>query len=96
MHLHQVFHVSLLQPYLSTSIPDRTVSPAPVIELAEGLEYEVRSILDPKIMRNKLYYLVDVGNEGGEFPLVLRSLLTGLVICGRRSVPVSNLRKFST
>ena len=38
-----------------------------------------------------------VGNRGGpSFRLVLHSLTTGQVIRSRRSVPASNLRKFST
>jgi hypothetical protein len=48
-----------LEPYISTSIPCRDIPPPPPIELAEGPEYEVEAILDSKIMRNKLYYLVD-------------------------------------
>jgi hypothetical protein len=59
MNLHPVFHVSLLEPCASTSIPDRVFPPPPPVYLAEGPEYEVQSILDSKIMRNKLYYLVD-------------------------------------
>ena len=56
MHLHLVFHVSLLEPYVSNSIPDRGVPPPPPIELDEGLEYEVKTILDSKVVRQKLYY----------------------------------------
>ena len=33
--------------------------PPPSVQLANGLEYEVAPILNSKIMRNKLYYLVD-------------------------------------
>ena len=35
------------------------VPPPPPLQLADGPEYEVASILDSKIVRNKLYYLVD-------------------------------------
>ena len=60
MHLHLVFNVSLLEPYVRTSIPDRDISPPPPVELAEGLEYDqVEPTLDSKIMHNKLYYVVD-------------------------------------
>jgi hypothetical protein len=31
----------------------------PPLQLADGPEYEVASILDSKIVRSKLYYLVD-------------------------------------
>jgi hypothetical protein len=64
MKLHLVFHVSLLEPCASTSIPDGVFPPPPLVYLAEGPEYEVQGILDSKIMRNKLYYLVtDLGTR---------------------------------
>jgi hypothetical protein len=59
MHIHPVFHVSLLEPWTSTSIPGRVIPPPPPIQLVDGPEYEVEAILDSKILRNKLYYLVD-------------------------------------
>ena len=52
MRLHPVFHSSLLEPCRTSSIP-------PSIQLVDGLEYEVATILDSKIVQNKLYYLVD-------------------------------------
>jgi transposase InsO family protein len=59
MHIHPVFHVSLLEPWTSSSIPGRVIPPPPAIELVDGPEFEVEAILDSKILRNKLYYLVD-------------------------------------
>ena len=59
MRLHPVFHCSLLEPCATTTIPHRIVPPPPVVELVDGPEYEVATILDSKIIRNKLYYLVD-------------------------------------
>ena len=59
MRLHPVFHVSLLEPWTSSSIPNRVIPPPPPVQLAEGHEYEVEAILDSKVIRNKLYYLVD-------------------------------------
>ena len=59
MRIHPVFHVSLLEPWTSSSIPGRVIPPPPPIELADGPEFEVEAILDSKIMRNKSYYLVD-------------------------------------
>ena len=59
MRLHPVFHVSLLEPYTSSSIPNRSIPPPPHVQLLDGPEYEVEAILDSKFMRNKLYYLVD-------------------------------------
>ena len=54
-----VFHSSLLEPCQEISIPNRTTPPPLPIELQDGHEYEVASILDSKIVRNKLSYLVD-------------------------------------
>ena len=57
--IHPVFHNSLLEPCQVSSIPNRTTPPPPPIELVDGPEYEVAAILDSKIVRNNLYYLVD-------------------------------------
>ena len=57
--LHPVFHSSLLDPYHTCSIPNRVVSPLPPLQLADGPENEVASIIDSNIVCNKLYYLVD-------------------------------------
>ena len=54
-----MFHSSLLEPYRESTIPGRIPPPPPPIELEDGPEYEVAAILDSKITRNKLYYLVD-------------------------------------
>ena len=59
MHLHPVFHVSLLEPYIGSSIPNRVVLPPPPVQLVDGPEFEVKAILDSTIIRKKLYYLVD-------------------------------------
>ena len=59
MHLHPVFHVSLLEPYVCSSIPNRVVPPPTPVQLVDGPEFEVKAILDSKIVCNKLYYLVD-------------------------------------
>ena len=59
MRLHPVFHVSLLEPFISSSIPNRISPPPPLEQLLDGPEYEVESILDSKVVRNKLHYLVD-------------------------------------
>ena len=55
MHLHPVFHVSLLVPYTTNSILSRLTSPPPPVEVSDAFEYEVAAILDSEIVRNKLY-----------------------------------------
>ena len=59
LRIHSVFHSSLLEPYQESTILGRITQPPPPIELEDGPEYEVAAILDYKIVRNKLYYLVD-------------------------------------
>ena len=54
-----MLHSSLLEPYQDSTIPCRIKQPPTPIKLEDGLEYEVAAILDSKIVRNKLYYLVD-------------------------------------
>lgn len=57
MKIHPVFHVSLLQPVS----PDYHVdySPLPPVVVDGTLEYEVDEILNSRIRRNKLEYLVN-------------------------------------
>ena len=59
MHLHPVFHVSLLEPYTTSSIPSCLTTLPPPVEFLDGPELEGVVVLDSKIVRNKLYYLVD-------------------------------------
>ena len=54
-----MFHNSLLEPYQDNTIPGRIKQPPPPIKLEDGPKYEVAAILDSKIVRNKVYYLVD-------------------------------------
>ena len=59
MKIHPVFHVSLLEPFTANTIPGRSLPlPAP-IEVDGIMEYEVEEILDSRIRRKKLEYLVD-------------------------------------
>jgi hypothetical protein len=58
MRIHPVFHESLLTPYHANRIAGRTQTPPPAIEVEGEQEYEVEEILDSKIIRNKLRYLV--------------------------------------
>jgi len=59
--IHPVFHVSMLEPHTSSTIPNRTeLLPTPV-EVEGDLEYEIAEVLDTKIdkrRRCKLLYYV--------------------------------------
>jgi hypothetical protein len=58
--IHDVFHASLLDPHHANEIEGRRqLMPQPP-EIVEGSqEYEVEAILNSKIQRRKLWYLVD-------------------------------------
>ena len=58
MKIHPVFHVSLLEPYHANTIPGRTQPPPPPVTIEDEVEYEVDKILDSKIERNKVKYLI--------------------------------------
>ena len=66
--VHPVFHVSMLEPAASSSIPNRTEEPPPPVEVDSEIEYEIAEILDTKLDRRfrcKLRYLVKwTGYEG--------------------------------
>jgi hypothetical protein len=49
MKIHNVFHIQLLEPYIPNTIPNRTQSPPPPIEIEGEEEYEVEAILDHKL-----------------------------------------------
>jgi hypothetical protein len=58
MRIHPVFHVSLLEPYIASTIPGRIQPPPPPVVVDNDLEYEVEAILDSAYRRNKLYYKI--------------------------------------
>jgi hypothetical protein len=58
MKIHPVFHVSLLEPYKESTIPGRLQVPPPPIEIDGEEEFEISEILDSRINRRKLEYLV--------------------------------------
>jgi len=66
--IHPVYHVSMLKPAPSSSIPNRTEDPPPPVEIEGEIEYEIAEILDTKLDRRrrcKLQYLVCwTGYEG--------------------------------
>lgn len=65
--IHNVFHVSLLDPYHANTIEGRSQpSPQPPEIINGEPEYEVKEVLDSKIKGGKLWYLVDWVGWGPE------------------------------
>jgi len=59
MKIHNVFHVSLLEPAVENTFPTRHVPPPPPITLSDDqVEYEVEEILDSRIFKKHGQYLV--------------------------------------
>jgi len=59
IHIHPVFHVSLLEPYKENPFPHRVdIPPPPIVVTDNGEEWEVEQILDSKISHRRLFYLV--------------------------------------
>ena len=59
MKIHPVFHISLLDCYIESDIPGCVQPPPPPIIVDNNeFEYEVEEILDSRLIRNRLYYLV--------------------------------------
>ncbi|MBW0489196.1 hypothetical protein O181_028911 [Austropuccinia psidii MF-1] len=57
--IHPVFHISLLEPVRTTAIPNwHQETPSPII-IEEEEEWEVSQILESKLKREKLWYLVE-------------------------------------
>jgi hypothetical protein len=56
--IHPVFHVSLLEPAPLDAYPDQNSIPAPPIQVADTLEFEVESILAVRGTGKKKKYLV--------------------------------------
>ncbi|MBW0479620.1 hypothetical protein O181_019335, partial [Austropuccinia psidii MF-1] len=57
--IHPVFHISLLEPVKTSTIPNRHQEPPPPIIIEEEEEWEVSQVLDSKLKRRKLWYLVE-------------------------------------
>lgn len=64
--IHPVFHVSLLEPHVRNCFPNRDQPPPPPVIVEGELEYEVNEILDSRVTRGKVYYLVDWKGYGPE------------------------------
>ncbi|MBW0473366.1 hypothetical protein O181_013081 [Austropuccinia psidii MF-1] len=56
---HPVFHVSLLEPVKQSTIPNQHQLPPPPVIVQEQEEWEVAQVLDSKLKRGKLWYLVE-------------------------------------
>jgi len=56
--IHDVFHVSLLEPYHENQIPKRHQKPPALVKIEGQEEFEVQEVLDSKRTRGKLLYLV--------------------------------------
>ncbi|MBW0571550.1 hypothetical protein O181_111265, partial [Austropuccinia psidii MF-1] len=57
--IHPVFHISLLEPVKTSAIPNQNQEPPPSIIIEEEEELGVSKILDSKLRRRKLWYLVE-------------------------------------
>ncbi|MBW0520792.1 hypothetical protein O181_060507 [Austropuccinia psidii MF-1] len=53
------FHTSLLEPVKTSTIPNRNQESPPPIIIEEEEEWKVSQILDSRIKRGKLWYLVE-------------------------------------
>ena len=58
MRIHPTFHVSLLDPYRESLIPDRVQRPPPPARIGAHEYFEVEAILDSKLIRRRLFYLI--------------------------------------
>jgi hypothetical protein len=56
--IHNVFHVSLLEPYHENPIPERHQEPPALVKIEGQEEFEVQEVLDSKKIRGKFLYLV--------------------------------------
>ena len=67
MQIHPVFHVSLLEPHVANTFAGRVVPP-PLPAIVDSFEeFEVHTILDSRIRRRRIEYLVDwVGYDASE------------------------------
>ena len=52
VNIHNVFHISYLEPYRKNDIPGRVKEPPPTIEVDGEFEYYVEEILDSKVRKN--------------------------------------------
>jgi hypothetical protein len=58
MYIHPIFHVSMLEPYKKSQIPNRIPLPPPPIETNHDVEYEIEEILDSSLRHRCLEYFI--------------------------------------
>ncbi|KAH7422533.1 hypothetical protein KP509_12G013000 [Ceratopteris richardii] len=58
MKIHPVFHVSMLEPYKISPLRGERPSPSPPMEIDDHEEFEVEHVLDSRISRGTLEYLI--------------------------------------
>jgi hypothetical protein len=58
LYIHPIFHISLLESYHENRLSDRTQISISPMEMEGELEFEIQEILDSKINRGKLRYLM--------------------------------------
>ncbi|MBW0545645.1 hypothetical protein O181_085360 [Austropuccinia psidii MF-1] len=57
--IHPVFHISLLEPVKKSTIQNQHQEPPPPIIIEEEEEWEVSQILNSKLKKRNLWYLVE-------------------------------------
>ncbi|MBW0472090.1 hypothetical protein O181_011805 [Austropuccinia psidii MF-1] len=57
--VHPAFHVSLLEPIKQSSIPNQNQFPPSPALVEDQEEWEVTQVLDSKLKRGKLWYLLE-------------------------------------
>jgi hypothetical protein len=58
MKCDNVFHVSLLEPTADDAYPGQNTEPPPLVEIDSEDEYFIEAVLDSRIHRRKLQYLI--------------------------------------
>src|SRR5271169_2985716 len=58
MKVHNVFHVSLLDPAVEDPFPGQQVPPLPPVDVDGEQEWEVEEILDARVRYRRLEYLI--------------------------------------
>jgi hypothetical protein len=58
MKCYNVIHVQLLEPAASDAYPIQNMEPLPLVEIHSEDEYFIEAILDSRILRRKLQYVI--------------------------------------